>query len=200
MPQIVAAVPTDDIHGYLSKYIEANRVHLFEIVTQYKAAHRDPFNNRSLSQAIFAHSLGDSSADQSMCLLNSWILQKARPVHASGAGHARLQIEAVLVVLEEKLPQLSDRLNSILGQTMVSGSVHRFRTDAAHQHLAISMGRIGIDFRAVMSPLFHQAARSMFQARIGHANQQFVKSFTPSSLYAHTPQSSFSNDAIGSPA
>ena len=42
-----------------------------------------------------------------------------RDITMATKPHTSLQIEVVLVVLEEKLPQLSDRLNSILGQTMV---------------------------------------------------------------------------------
>ena len=33
---MIEGIQETDAHAYISKYIEANRVHVFEIVTQYK--------------------------------------------------------------------------------------------------------------------------------------------------------------------
>ena len=196
-------LPADDVHAYLSKYIEANRVHLFEIVTQYKVC--SPNARVNCHHVSFA---GHLFACTGRCRQRTQHGAAQQLDFAQGMDVVRLmsmllfheafQIEQVLVCLEDKLPLLHDRLNSVLGQTM--GRIRHNKMNfilIESQHFAISMGRIGIDFRAIVAPLFERAALNLFSARVQAAVAHFSKALTPSSLYTQASQTGFSESTHG---
>ena len=97
--KVLDAIPSNDAYTYITKTVEASRVHLFDIITQYKA--------------VFSH-VTDVSQDESSGLLAGWVLER---------------VSKFLVMLDTHLPRLTDRINSILSQCMVSTCAHVYSID-----------------------------------------------------------------------
>jgi hypothetical protein len=175
---VLDAIPAADAYTYITKVVEASRVHLFDVITQYKA--------------VFSHVTDASAGDASSSLLTGWVMQR---------------VGRFLAVLDEHLPRLTDRINSVLSQCM---------------HFALSLGRVGLDFRTLLPPLFERTVSELFVAQLGGAVaalddtlQTFVLAHYPSigtfgpdtfglsetpivplSLMTHTPLANFTNDLL----
>ena len=147
--KVLDAVPSADAYTYITKTVEASRVHLFDIITQYKA--------------VFSH-VTDVSQDQSSGLLAGWVLER---------------VSKFLVMLDANLPRLTDRINSILSQCM---------------HFALSLGRVGIDFRLLLPPLFERTIKDMFTTQVKLATSNFRETMANFVLSSHPTIGDFSND------
>lgn len=101
--ELLAKIPQDDTHVHLTKTIEATRVHLFNIITQYKAI----FSEDEDSTAGLATISTDTSAADGAKIFHSWLHD---------------QIVEFIITLEKDLA--SNDINSydtILGQCMYFG-------------------------------------------------------------------------------
>ena len=179
LQKVLDTIPTADAYTYITKVVEASRVHLFDIITQYKA--------------VFSHVTDASAADASSSLLTGWVMQR---------------VSKFLRALDEHLPRLTDRINSVLSQCM---------------HFALSLGRVGLDFRSLLPPLFERTVIQLFVSQMNGAVaaldltlQSFVLASYPSignfgggdafelsetpivplSLMTHPPLAAFTNDLL----
>ncbi|ETE68181.1 Conserved oligomeric Golgi complex subunit 8 [Ophiophagus hannah] len=133
---ILAAVPDDDPYVHITKTIEACRVHLFDIVTQYRAIFAD--------EEPLVLPLGKDTFNES-AIFHGWVLQK---------------VSQFLLVLERDLQRgVGNRLDSLLGQCMYFGlSFSRVGADFRGQLVPIFQHVVLLAFKKAM-----QEATDQFQ-------------------------------------
>ncbi|ESO01844.1 hypothetical protein HELRODRAFT_94263 [Helobdella robusta] len=181
LQSVLNAIPKDDAYHHISKTIEASRVHLFDIITQYRAIFPDDdalYSSSSfLKEHHHNHPLQNVVGRQvnDTFLFHSWVLQK---------------ISNFLFVLENDLKRggcggsgggssgsLVNRLDSLLAQCMYFG---------------LSFSRVGIDFRGLVVPVFEKASFRLFEDAVKAANNglhTFIQSY---SLLGSQPSSTTS--------
>jgi hypothetical protein len=103
-------------------------------------------------------------------LLSGWVLQR---------------VADFLEILDEHLPRLTDRFHTVLGQCM---------------HFALSLGRVGLDFRPLLSPLFERTISDLFSSRVDFALSEFTEQIPTMALVAHAtlPDASDGPDGLSS--
>ncbi len=149
LQSLLNSIPHTDPYHHISKTIEENRIHLFDIITQYRALFSDEdllSANSSSSSSSILNSNREASGNESK-LFYCWLQQK---------------IKNFLAVLSKDLKQgVGNRLDSVMSQSMYFG---------------LAFSRVGLDFRALMIPLFEQAVMDHFGAQLTNANLKFEES------------------------
>lgn len=148
LQSLLQAIPHTDPYHHISKTIEENRIHLFDIITQYRAL----FSDDDLITS------GSSSSPGSI------ILNPNKDLNESKLFYCWLQqkIKSFLLVLKKDLKLgVGNRLDSVLSQSMYFG---------------LAFSRVGLDFRVLLVPIFEDAILEQFKTSINMANSKFEDS------------------------
>jgi hypothetical protein len=152
LQNLLENIPKDDMYHYICKTIDENRVHLFDIITQYKALFSDDdLTITSLQQNTSGYLLNTQQKDNSESkLFNCWILEK---------------ITRFLNTLRDSLKYINNpnngignRLDSVLSQAMYFG---------------LAFSRVGLDFRVLIVEIFEIAAFDQIKEGILMATNKF---------------------------
>eukprot|EP00250_Pteridium_aquilinum_P014225 c21857_g1_i4 orf=485-2197(+) len=118
-------------YDYLKRIADCHRVHLFDVVTQYRA--------------IFTDDTSGNEEKYDGGLLYSWAMHR---------------ITLHLAVLQALLPKISDGMSlaTLLEQCMYCG---------------MSLGRVGMDFRGLLPPLFESSVYNLFSSNMAATVENF---------------------------
>ena len=148
LQSLLQSIPHTDPYHHISKTIEENRIHLFDIITQYRALFSDEdlitTSSTTSPNNIFLNPNKDSNESK---LFYCWLQQK---------------IKNFLNVLSKDLKLgVGNRLDSVLSQAMYFG---------------LAFSRVGLDFRVLMVPIFEDAIQEQFKSNLKKANSKFEES------------------------
>ena len=173
---LLSNIPTTDPYHHITKTIEENRIHLFDIITQYRAIFSDEADSandsinykQKLDSATLTSSSSSSNTNEAK-LFYCWLQQK---------------IKNFLAVLSRDLKMgVGNRLDSVLSQSMYFG---------------LAFSRVGLDFRVLMVPLFEEAILNQIKKHIDLANTKLEDSLNRlnwSELFIETNSNSNSNSS-----
>uniref|UniRef100_A0A8C2S2A3 Conserved oligomeric Golgi complex subunit 8 n=1 Tax=Capra hircus TaxID=9925 RepID=A0A8C2S2A3_CAPHI len=94
---ILTAIPNDDPYFHITKTIEACRVHLFDIITQYRAIFSD--EDPLLPPAMGEHTVNESA------IFHGWVLQKV-------SQFLQVAINTFQKAIQEAVEKFQDEMNS----------------------------------------------------------------------------------------
>lgn len=149
---------------HLTKTIELSRIHLFNIITQYKAIFNDDDHLAFGKDAI----INDSA------IFYQWLEEKVKNILITYYilfinlfiyKFIQFKVSQFLTTLEHDLPGVSS-IDSILGQCTYFG---------------LSFGRVGADFTGRMSDIFIKVISKKFENSVSKATKNFekdIESFT----------------------
>jgi len=129
---VLSAVSKDDPYIHLTKTMEVLRVHLFDIVTQYRAIFSEEQLLVMPTMANINRLDDPNDTFDNRLLFTAWINNR---------------IQQFLVVLQEDLSKGVNNIESVVGQAMYFG---------------LSFSRVGYDFRQLLAPIFTAAVERQF--------------------------------------
>ena len=163
------------MYHYISKTVDENRVHLFDIITQYKALFSDDDLTVSLQQNSNGYLLNSQQKDLSESkLFNCWILDKITRFLNT--------LKEVLKNINNQNNGIGNRLDSVLSQAMYFG---------------LAFSRVGLDFRVLIIEVFEMAAYDQMKDGISAATNKFeeyLHRFSLSDFVSTSTDSNAPND------
>lgn len=150
---MLAAIPRDDAYQHITKVMELSRVHLFDIITHYRAAFPDDDPLFLPVGIVRMGGGGGIGSDDSLswnipAIFQSWLFDKVDKF---------LEILATDLAVLSRSPASIARLDSVMAQCMYFG---------------LSFGRVGADFRSLTAPIFEDAIWNFF---IGNIEKAYIR-------------------------
>lgn len=133
---MLAAIPKDNSYQHITKTIEVSRVHLFDIITQYRAVFSD-------EDPMFLLGARGADAVHLQSIFNSFLIEKLEQFSSA------LRIDLASGV--------DGRMDSVLAQCM---------------HFGLSLGRVGVDFRPLVVPIFENYVQLTFVHTVDSASNE----------------------------
>ena len=153
LQSLLQAIPHADPYQHIAKTIEEMRIHLFDIIIQYRAIFVDDDVAATSTSTTSATTTGSGSSASTTAatkehndskLFYCWLQQKIK--HFLGVLRKDLQLG------------VANRLDSVISQAMYFG---------------LAFSRVGLDFRALMVPIFEEAICKHFADALHTANGKF---------------------------
>ncbi|XP_058066432.1 conserved oligomeric Golgi complex subunit 8 [Anopheles bellator] len=155
--ELLVAIPAEDAQHHLTKTIEATRVQLFNIITQYRAIFPEDDDGDGAAAGSDAAERGRMASDEGK-VFHSWLHD---------------QIAEFVRTLEKDLSSGEiTSFDTILGQCMYFG---------------LSFSRVGIDFRALVAPVFVRVIGGRFRAAVATITAQFAADIERYTLINRVP-------------
>ncbi|XP_058833189.1 conserved oligomeric Golgi complex subunit 8 [Topomyia yanbarensis] len=188
---LLAKIPQDDAHLHLTKTIEATRVHLFNIITQYRAIFSEV--DDATSGVSISISADQNAADEGK-IFHSWLHD---------------QIVEFITTLEKDLS--SNEINSydtILGQCMYFGlSFSRVGIDFRGLIAPVFVKVISLKFQTTIAKITHQFEQDLEQYTLINKVPTGIKrskvgdntecnNHPPESLLDFTPLAIYCNEVL----
>ncbi len=169
LQSLIQSIPQTDTYHHISKTIEEYRIHLFDIITQYRAIFAD--DSDSVSTSLLSSDkfnigslLGNHQKDfNESKLFYYWLQQKIR--------------NFLFILRKDLTAGVGNRLDSVVSQAMYFG---------------LAFSRVGLDFRALMVPIFEEVALEQFKKALATANVKFEEALLKlnwSELYLESSKS-----------
>ncbi|KAJ3021031.1 conserved oligomeric Golgi complex component [Thoreauomyces humboldtii] len=138
---------------YVRKYIDVYRECFFDIVAQYRAIFSDA------TSATASRTSGSNTISKSTLVYDT--AAHATLTHSILASYAMQRIQQLVATLQAHLPHINDasQIASLCTQTMYFG---------------MSLGRVGIDFRAIVAGQFEDAVEAIVLNVVGSGVRQFL--------------------------
>ena len=163
-----------DPHQHLSKTMDATRVHLFDIATQYRALFSDDdvvnITNFSNSGVYRNNSNLLQGSSSHRVLFSAWLDRRI----SIFIDTLKKDLDAIVVSIKQRATSSSSMtyggLDSLLNQAMYFGQ---------------SFGRIGADFRLSLVPIFQDAALSIALGTLHGADVKFAQGIEELALKAN---------------
>lgn len=145
LDSLLAGIPKDDPYQHITKVMELSRVHLFDVVTQYRAVFSDDAPGPMHPSAPAGQAAREEIPTNLPALFYSWISTR---------------VQDFIFTLESDLERgVGGRLDSVLAQCMYFG---------------LSFGRVGADFRSLVCPAFERAALTSFTNHLEPASARIL--------------------------
>ena len=163
-----------DPHHHLSKTMDATRVHLFDIATQYRALFSDDdvvnITNFSSSGVYRNNSNLLQGSSSHRVLFSAWLDRRI----SIFIDTLKNDLDAIVLSIKQRATSSSSMtyggLDSLLNQAMYFGQ---------------SFGRIGADFRLSLVPIFQDAALSIALGTLHGADVKFAQGIEELALKAN---------------
>ncbi|KAJ3182060.1 conserved oligomeric Golgi complex component [Geranomyces variabilis] len=175
-----AANATREHVEYVRKYVDVCRECFFDIVAQYRAIFSDATAGaRAAATASAGASAAGTAASSSTLIYDT--ASHTTLTHSILSSYVVHRIQHLCATLQAHLPHVDDasQVASLCTQTMYFG---------------MSLGRVGIDFRAVVAGLFEDAVEEIVRRAIGDGVDAFdawiadMRASASSAAIASTPE------------
>ena len=160
----IDVVEQEDPFSFLSKIIEICRVHVFDIITQYRAVFSDDLpDSRVPNLTGSAHSLNGMGPGELGAAADGAAEQGGENIKTVLTSWANQKISWFVRLLTDQLDKMGDgsSINSLLNQCMYFG---------------MSMGRVGMDFRNVFANVFSKRILQLYLTRMEDGVMGFTES------------------------
>ncbi len=158
LQSLIQNIPQTDTYHHISKTIEEYRIHLFDIITQYRAIFAEDADSVSGTSLLSSdkYSIGNLLSNNQKDLSESklfyyWLQQKIR--------------NFLFILRKDLTAGVGNRLDSVVSQAMYFG---------------LAFSRVGLDFRALMVPIFEEVALEQFKKALATANVKFEEALVKS--------------------
>lgn len=160
LQQVIDQVPTADPQNHLTKIIEVYRVHLFDIITQYKAifSDDDQFN-------LYSHRNDDDLYDEDE---EDLIDANGNKIKSTPENNKPAESALFYNWVTEKIGQFLE----ILQMDLIKGGCAFDTVLSQCMYFGLSFSRVGADFRPLMVPIILNSIENRFSTCCLRAKDQ----------------------------
>lgn len=178
-----------DAYTYICRFVETNRVQLFDVVTQYRAIFADDVG--SLSTALLGDAAGDGKLASAADLLSDnpiWD-ELGSAILPSAGGDETARTGLVHLWITQRIGVFFDTLSGMLLDLATFEKLASRLDSLALQcnYFALSLARVACDFRPLVNALFVRAVTNCLNVRLATATRALLEQLAAYSDRDPTP-------------